>query len=280
MAVRAIAPLIPILTSVLVGVHGIGGVAAQTTSRSVVDARDHYNAGRFADAMAVAKPVWQDTADPEAGLVLARAKLERFRATEQPADLETAQDVLGRLDPGRFNAAQAHEWEVGVAQALFLQGEFGAAAELFRRLLASPPPSPGSRDRLLEWWASAMDRLAAEQTTTTRRRLYDELVARLETESARSPTSAVVPFWLAAASRAAGDPDRAWHLAIAGWVRAPRTGTAERRLRADLDRLVLQGIIPDLAVRRTGEASDHEMTVNVMADLAAEWEALTTAWAP
>ena len=47
------------------------------------------------------------------------------------------------------------------------------------------------------------------------------------------------------ALRGAGDPIGAWDAAIAGWVRARLAGDARASLRADLDKLVLQGIIPD-----------------------------------
>ena len=53
-----------------------------------------------------------------------------------------------------------------------------------------------------------------------------------------------------AALRGAGDPERAWDAAVAGWVRAPLSGVSAASLRADLDRLVLEGIIPDLAAAR------------------------------
>ena len=44
---------------------------------------------------------------------------------------------------------------------------------------------------------------------------------RMEIEVRIDPGSAPANYWLAAAARGAGDLDRAWHAAIAGWIRAP-----------------------------------------------------------
>ena len=66
-------------------------------------------------------------------------------------------------------------------------------------------------------------------------------MTRLERELGQHPDSAAAAYWMVAAARGAGDPARAWNLAMAGWVRAGRGAVT---LRADLDRLVLQGCDP------------------------------------
>ena len=58
-----------------------------------------------------------------------------------------------------------------------------------------------------------------------------------------------------------------------GTARAPVTGESGA-LRADLDRLVVQGVIPDLAALRIGEEGDRSLMFRAMAILAADWEEL------
>ena len=68
-----------------------------------------------------------------------------------------------------------------------------------------------------------------------------------------------------ASARGAGEIERAWNLAVAGWVRA---GRGQKALRSDLDRLVLQGVIPDLAASRAGHTPNEDLTIWIMAGLA------------
>ena len=242
-------------------------------------ARSHYNDGRYLESIALAESLWREEGRPAAGVVLARARLERFRETGDAEQLAEARRMLGRMDPAELTAAEAVEWEIGLASALFLEGRFGPAAELLDRLLREPDILPTEmRDRVLEWWAAAIDRTGSAQTPAARERTYGALITRLEAELARNPASGSAPYWLAAAARAAGALDRAWSAAVAGWVRAPRAGAARDRLRADLERLTLQAIVPELAARRTGQGPDSPDTVNAMAELAAEWERITAAW--
>jgi hypothetical protein len=65
----------------------------------------------------------------------------------------------------------------------------------------------------------------------------------------------------------------AWHAATAGWVRARLAGARSATLRADLDKLVLEGIIPDRVrplpppARATAESQ-----------LRADWELIKERW--
>jgi hypothetical protein len=97
----------------------------------------------------------------------------------------------------------------------------------------------------------------------------------MEEELRRDPGSAVAAYWLAAASRGAGDLQRAWDAAVAGWIRAGLSGEQAERLRDDLDRLVRQALIPERA-RQFTTPNDVQRT---LAALDAEWEALKEAWA-
>ena len=69
----------------------------------------------------------------------------------------------------------------------------------------------------------------------------------MEKELAADSASAPAAYWLAAAARGTGNLDRALNAAMAGWVTAPLGRDHGAALRADLDRLMVQGIIPDRA---------------------------------
>jgi hypothetical protein len=75
------------------------------------------------------------------------------------------------------------------------------------------------------------------------------------------------------ATRGSGETLEAWDAAIAGWVRARLAGSRSAALRADLDKLVLQGIIPDrvaaMAVERREQAES---------DLRGEWTLVKERW--
>ena len=87
------------------------------------------------------------------------------------------------------------------------------------------------------------------------------------------PSSAAACYWTVAALRGAGEPERAWDAAIACWVRARTMGDRAASLRADIDRLVLQGIIPD---RVRPLAADQQTLTE--SQLKADWELVKERW--
>ena len=236
-------------------------------------ARELYNAGLFDEAVEAAQANWQATASDEAALVLARATLERFTRLESAVELAAARRLLDDIDAAALAPAQAVEWEVGVATGLFFAERAGPAAVMFERLLDHPLLEGAERDRVLNWWATAVDRVGREQQLDHRALTYGRMARRLEIELEQDVTSGAAAYWTVVAARGAGDLERAWNLAGAAWAGAP--ATVDRAvLRADIDRLVVQGVIPDLATQRTGEPADHGVTVRLMASLAADWEEL------
>jgi hypothetical protein len=70
------------------------------------------------------------------------------------------------------------------------------------------------------------------------------------------------------------DVDRAWYAAVAGWVRAPLAGEKGAMLRADLDRLVLQAIIPE----RLRQVPPASRDARQQAVLQMEWETIKKNW--
>jgi hypothetical protein len=209
-------------------------------------ARTLYNLGQFDAALAAAEeggrlPARQDSAD----LIAARAFLERFRETAAPEDLTNARERLRRLNPERLGAAERVEYIVGLGEALFFGESAGAAAEVFDSVLARREDLlPEARERVLDWWASAVDREVRPRPDIERQDVYRKLRERMQAELGANPASTVASYWLAAAAWAQGDLQAAWDAAQAGWVRAPLTSDRGVTLRGELDRLVQRGIAP------------------------------------
>jgi hypothetical protein len=98
----------------------------------------------------------------------------------------------------------------------------------------------------------------------------------MEEELQRVEDSRVASYWLVAGTRAAGDVERAWSAAIAAWVRAAQAGPKGAALQADLDRLVIQAVIPERA--RQLASNNPDAAVASAAAMRKEWELLKQAW--
>jgi hypothetical protein len=96
----------------------------------------------------------------------------------------------------------------------------------------------------------------------------------MEEEVAENPGSTAAGYWLAAAARASGNLDRAWHAAQAGWLRAVLADDRGVALRADLDRLVTEALVPERAAKLSGRVDSKE----AQSALLQEWEAFKRAW--
>jgi hypothetical protein len=234
-----------------------------------------YNERRFDQAIeaataALKTPETQDLA----AVVLARAHLERYRERVDPADLAAARDALGSVRTSVLEPRARLEYLLALGQALFLEDEFGAAAELFA---SAVPAAHGLDEELadafIDWWGSAVERQANLADRTTRTALFQALADRVREAQAVSPGSAAAAYWIAAALRGAGEATAAWHAAAAGWVRARLAGARAANLRADLDKLVLQGIIPDRV--RSLAASARAAAES---QLRADWELIKERW--
>jgi hypothetical protein len=251
-------------------------VSAATAAKPdpLVAARQFYNLGQYEQAIAAAREAaLRPAALPAARLIMGRSRLEKFRATQIARDLEDARADLRAVDPALLDPRERAELQVGLGQLLFLEDRFGAAAELLWPVIEQTPPlAPEARARALEWWAAALDRHASSLPPADRTAIHTRIIAKMEDELQRDPTSAPAGYWIAAASRAAGDLDRAWSAALAGWIRATLARDRGLALRTDLDKLVIEGIIPD---RARLAARDRRQ---VAAALTAEWEAFKKGW--
>jgi hypothetical protein len=222
--------------------------SSATIKDPLARARALYNEGQFDRAIAAADqahatPAHADSAD----LIAARAYLERFRNAAVGEDLTNARDRLRRLDPRRLGAHEREEFLIGLGEALFFDEAYGAAAGVFASVLTRDGVAPEGRDRVLDWWASALDRDARPRSELERQGIYQRIRERMQDEIGEHPGSASAPYWLAAAARGQGDLQGAWDAAEAGWVRAGLVPDRGVSLRADLDRLVLRGLVPDRA---------------------------------
>jgi hypothetical protein len=215
--------------------------------------QQQYDAAVNAAEQARLVPARADAAD----LVAARAYLERFRISAATDDLTNARDRLRRIDPQRFATRERSEYVVGLGETLFFDGAYGAAAAVFDSVLDSRDLLSGdARDRVLDWWASALDREARPRPDIERQTVYQRVRTRMEDELASHPASGAAAYWLAAAARAQGDMQAAWNAAQAAWVRAPLTADRGAALREDLDRLVLRAIVPERA-KATAQPPDQ-----------------------
>jgi hypothetical protein len=96
------------------------------------------------------------------------------------------------------------------------------------------------------------------------------MLERIEPAAAGDSPSAAAMYWAAAAAAGMDDFGRAWHAAIAAWVRAPLAVGPRAALRADLERLVQQVVIPGRAVT-LARVVDTKQTI---AEMQSEWNAI------
>lgn len=242
---------------------------------SLAQARVLYNAADYDGAIDVATAALGDPASVgPATLVTARAYLERYRIRLDPGDLDRARTALSMVRAASLRPRDYLDLLVGMGQALYLGESFGAAANLFDVAL-SRRSSLGERDSLalLDWWATAMDREAWRLPLDRRMALVESVRGRMEEEVQRDPGSPAANYWLAASARAAGDLDRAWHAAVAAWVRAPLRPETAAVLRADIDRFVIEALVPD----RIRSRPEQEMA-SAAAAFIADWNTLKSQW--
>jgi len=261
--------------AVVVAAILMASVSLSATRDDLARARTLFNERKFDQAIAAAELARKtpETADA-AAIVLARAHLERYRQVADPADLGAARAALGSANVDRLGTPDRAEYLIALGGSLFLEDDFGAAAEIFESAIEiAPAAGDGAREAVLDWYGSAMERWAAPYTTTRRAAMLERLVRRMEGEQAKNPGSRAASYWLVAALRAQGETDRAWQAAIAAWVRAPLAGVRSIALRADIDRLVREGIIPD----RGKDAPEADRAGRETA-LRAEWELLKQKW--
>jgi hypothetical protein len=246
------------------------GAGAADDRDPLARARLLYNQGQFEASIAAADqarltPARADNAD----LIAARAYLEQFRQTESADDLSRARERLRRIHPERFGPQERAEFIVGLGETLYFDGTYGAAASVFESVIVPLGAlTPGERERVLDWWATALDRDARPRSEFERQPISQRIRDRMTAELPAVPDSVTAAYWMAAAARGQGDLQGAWDAAQAGWVRAPLASERGMTLRDDLDRLVLRALVPERA-RQTGQSPDL---------VRLEWERFKERW--
>jgi hypothetical protein len=254
----------------------LGGTAwAQVTPLDA--ARQLYNEGKYDPAIkAAARLRTMAGFSNSANLVLGRSYLERFRQSSDRADLVAAREALREVQPALFGPREQAEYLVGLGELLYLNESYGAAAEIFVSAFdQSRTLGPQAFDRVFDWWATSLDRQVQSGLVEDRDALYGEILFRAQAALAQMPGLAAPAYWMVVATRSLGDTVRAWDLAVAAWVRAPLTDGQGDALRGDLDRLVLQAIIPERVRQLASTDADRERQA---ARLRLDWDTVKKDW--
>lgn len=209
-----------------------------------------------------------------ARLVLGRIQLERFRKAPTETLLGDARRSLREVDPAALDGRERIELTIGFAETLFLEDKFLAAANLFEPILGSSLAlGVSAHARVLDWWATALDRYAQTRLMADRIAIYARIKERMNAELAQDHGSTPAGYWVVAATRGAGDLDAAWSAAAASWIRAGLAPDRGVILRGDLDRLVVHALIPERAARLSPKDPSLALT-----GLLSEWEAFKANW--
>lgn len=244
-------------------------------SPALVKARALFNAANYEgaiDAASVARkePQWADAG----ALIVARARLERYRQSGNAMELAEAREALRGVKSASLTPRDQADLLIGLGQALYFGEVFGAAADLFDTALEKGALL-GERDRalLLDWWATALDREAQLRPVDRRPPVYARIGERMDRELHADPSSAVANYWRVIAARGSGDFDLAWSAAISAWVRSTLNPTTTEQLRTDLDRVVGQALIPERSRAHPARESQDAVAL-----LTAEWDLVKQNW--
>ena len=238
-------------------------------------AKQLYNGAQYGEAIAAARDAARTPALLSAAqLVAARALLERFRTSNDEDDTRQAREALKQVRAADLTEDDRVELTIALGESLYFDGQAGAAAEQFELALGRVERKAGvRRERLLDWWATSLDRQSQSAAEPVARILQARIIRRMEDELRVDMGATVASYWLAAAARSSGDIERAWDAAIAGWVRVSQLGQRGASARGELDALVTRAIIPDRA-RSIAPASPDAAAANMRS----QWDSLKRAW--
>jgi len=254
-----------------------GAAAAQS---DLSRARQLYNQGRFDESITTAEAARaKPKAAASAGLVIARARLERFRKSGSQQDLSESRHELLSLDPKALSASEAVEWNIGLGEALVLEHQFGPASKIFSDVIVNDRShlTPAERDKLIEWWANAVATQAETLPRSARIEQYAGLLSTLKMMTNEKLSSRAAVYWSVVAARGVGDVEAAWNGAVAGWIRA-QSMDGRNQLRADLEKFVTETLIPERAQARTGQPLDVRATRTEVFAITEEWRGVTERW--
>lgn len=265
--------LVSMLALAVIAAGSVSLEAAE--SPALARARTLYNSGDYEGAIDAASVARRDTqwADASA-LVIARARLERYRQSMNASELADAREALQAVRSSSLTPRDQVDLLIGLGQALYLGEVYGPAAELFATALDKGMMlAPRDRTMLLDWWATALDRDAQTRPYDRRPPVYQRIAERMDAELREDPASGVANYWQVVAARGVGDLDRAWSAAIAGWVRSTLNPMTQGQLRGDLDRVMEQALIPERA-----RSSPSREGLDPVEMLRAEWALVKQNW--
>ena len=254
--------------------YAVAGIARAAEPPALAKARALYNEGNYEGAIDAAAVARRQTgfADP-AALVIGRSYIELYRQRVDAKDLEAAREAFMSIRLATLMPRDRVELFIGLGLSLYLGEKYGAAADLFDTALTQASLlSAKDRVLLLDWWATALDREAQPRPADRRRALFERIGARMSEELRQDPGSSVANYWRAVAARGAGDLEAAWDAAVAAWVVSPLSPQTAESLRADLERLVQQALIPERSRLMTRDPQE------AVASLRAEWEQVKQQW--
>jgi hypothetical protein len=262
----------PVLATSLLVLALTTPVAAQD---HLGEARRLYNAGLFDEAERQALMALDNLpASNSARLVLGRIQLERFRKAPTETLLGDARRSLREVDPAALEPRERVELIIGFGETLFLEDKFLAAANIFEPVLGpSLLLGAAAHARVLDWWATSLDRHAQTRQMADRVEIYARITERMTAELTQDPGSTPAGYWVVAAARGGGDLEAAWSAAAASWTRAALASDRGVILRGDLDRLVVHALIPERAARLSPKDPSLALT-----GLLSEWEAFKANW--
>jgi len=238
--------------------------------------RQLYNQGRYDQAIPAAAKLATGATSDAANLLLGRSYLERFRKNRDDGDLVAAREALRTVRQAPLSPSDRSDYLVGLGELLYLQESFGPAVEMFRTALDSGRDlGPAAVERIFDWWATALDRQVQSGATDHRDGNYRAIRDRAIAELGRMPESVSASYWLAASHRYLGDLTKAYDSAVAGWIRAPSGEERGLALRADLDQLMIEAIIPERVRVLAATEADRERAA---AGLRGAWEAVKKDW--
>jgi hypothetical protein len=251
------------------------GIAQAAEPPALAKARALYNEGNYEGAIDAASVSRRQNGWADASaLVIGRSHIERYRQRADPKDLAAAREALMTVRLATLAPRDQVDLIIGLGLSLYLGEVFGAAANLFDTALTHEALiSQRDRMMLLDWWATALDREAQTRPADRRRVLFERISARMEEELRQDPGSSIANYWRAVAARGAGDLEGAWDAAVAAWVLSTLSPETTESLRADLERLVQQALIPERS--RLMAPRDAQEAVS---SLRAEWELVKQQW--
>src|ERR1044071_8679943 len=165
---------------------GLPAALEAAESPALARARTLYNAGDYEGAIDAASVSRRDAQWSDASaLVIARARLERYRQNMNASELADAREALQAVKVASLTARDQLDLLIGLGQALYLGEVYGPAAELFGTALEKGTAfekgtvlTPRDHALLLDWWATALDRDAQTRPFDRRPPVYQRIAER------------------------------------------------------------------------------------------------------